>query len=251
MAGSDDLWAWLQSLGGNWANPSGGADPTGGSPTGGAPFQLPGATPSSPAGTILSRDRYGNPIGIGAYPDSTNYARTPPAFNWPDSSTPTGMPTPPGSPSATPRPADAAPAGPLASLGATAAPPMKRRAGAANLGYYQPNDRFVPIDRPNAPAEGGGQARGGPPKMSALNLAGLFNRGQQPGVNPNAPAANAQPVSAATPGGQIASAGPTPYGPDTPRLNPSGLLALLGGNQPPNGYGSVPVPYPPQRPLGY
>ena len=141
------------------------------------------------------------------------------------------------------------PAGPLASPDAAAAPPMKRRAGAPNLGYYQPNDRFVSIDRPNAPAGGGGgMARGGPPQMSALNLAGLFNRGQQPGVNPNVPAANAQPVSAAAPGGQI---GPTPYGPNTPRLNPSGLLALLGGNQPPNGYGSVPVPYPPQRPLGY
>ena len=124
---------------------------------------------------------------------------------------------------------------------------MKRKAGAPNLGYYQPNDRFVPIDRPNAPAEGGGQqGRGGSPQMSALNLAGLFNRGQQPAVNPNVPAAAAQPVAAAAP------IGPTPYGPNSPRLNPSGLLALLGGNQPdPNAYRSVPVPYPPPRPLGY
>jgi hypothetical protein len=75
---------------------------------------------------------------------------------------------------------------------------MKRTAGAPDLGYY--NNRFVPIDRPNAPAGGGGgMARGGPPKMSALNLAGLFNRGQQPAANPNVPAANAQPVSAAAP----------------------------------------------------
>ena len=73
---------------------------------------------------------------------------------------------------------------------------MKRTAGAPNLGYYQPNNRFVQLDQ--------GQntdptARNRGPQMSALNLAGLFNRGQQPAVNPNAPAANAQPVSAAAP----------------------------------------------------
>jgi hypothetical protein len=71
---------------------------------------------------------------------------------------------------------------------------MKRRAGAPNLGYYQPNDRFVQLDQ--------GQntdptARNRGPQMTALNLAGLFNRGQQPAVDPNVPAAAAQPVSAA------------------------------------------------------
>ena len=57
------------------------------------------------------------------------------------------------------------------------------------------NPRFVGLDRPNAnPGIGGGMlggARGGP-QGTALNLAGLFGGG---GVNPNAPAANAQPVS--------------------------------------------------------
>ena len=306
MAGSDDLWAWLQSIMPN----QGAGQPYGpGTPTGGAGPQslMPGggvmghgaATPGGPSMGYPAMGRSGSqpspqppapsPLGYSLtanhgdgpadvmspaamyaaqggraqppgspgfnWPDSTNYGRTPPGFNWPDSSTPTGMPTPPGSPSATPRPANAPITpydrrGPLASPDAAAASPMKRTAGAPDLGYY--NNRFVPIDRPNAPAGGGGgMARGGPPQMSALNLAGLFNRGQQPGVNPNVPAANAQPDSAAAPGGQIASAGPTPYGPNTPRLDPSGLLALLGGNQPPNGYGSVPVPYPPQRPLGY
>ena len=109
---------------------------------------------------------------------------------WPD----TGAPT--GSPSATPRPV-----GPLASSGGGGAP-MKRTPGAPNLGYYQGNNRFVQVDRPNASAAGG-FGRGGPPQMTALNLAGLFGGRGQPGaaVNPaNVPAANAQPVSALAPG---------------------------------------------------
>ena len=57
------------------------------------------------------------------------------------------------------------------------------------------NPRFVQIDRPNAPANGGPYGRAGAPQMTALNLAGMFNRGQ-PGPNPNVPAANAQAVSA-------------------------------------------------------
>ena len=76
---------------------------------------------------------------------------------------------------------------------------MKRTPGAPNLGYYQGNNRFVQVDRPNASAGGGAMGRGGPPQMTALNLAGLFGGGQQPGANPaNVPAANAQPVSAYT-----------------------------------------------------
>ena len=52
------------------------------------------------------------------------------------------------------------------------------------------NPRFVQLDQ--------GQntdptARNRGPQMTALNLAGLFGRGG--GVNPNVPAANAQPVS--------------------------------------------------------
>ena len=95
-------------------------------------------------------------------------------------------------------PVGAAPApvpGPLAGGGASAA-------GATS------NPRFIGIDRPNAPAEGGGgMARGGGPQATALNLAGLFGRG---GVNPNAPAANAQAVSALR--GPLSSA-PWDYGP--------------------------------------
>ena len=43
--------------------------------------------------------------------------------------------------------------GPLASPDAAAAPPMKRRAGAANLGYYQPNNRQRST-RPRVPKHG-------------------------------------------------------------------------------------------------
>jgi hypothetical protein len=65
--------------------------------------------------------------------------------------------------------------------------------GATGVGATS-NPRFVPIDRPNMDPLGG-RGAGGAPQMTALNLAGLFNRGQ-PAVNPNVPAANAQPVSA-------------------------------------------------------
>jgi hypothetical protein len=86
------------------------------------------------------------------------------------------------------------------------ATPMAGVGGATGM-TSSSNPRFVSIDRPNAPAGGGGgMARGGPPQMTALNLASLFNRGQNPPTAANVPAANAQPVSAfrgplATPGG--------------------------------------------------
>jgi hypothetical protein len=64
--------------------------------------------------------------------------------------------------------------------------------GAGGVGATS-NPRFVGVDRPNAPAEGGPYGRSGL-QGTALNLAGLFNRGQP--VNPNVPAANAQPVAA-------------------------------------------------------
>ena len=126
--------------------------------------------------------------GIGAYPDSTNYPHnmTPPTFNWPASSTPTGMPAPPAPAiDATPKPA-----GPLASSGGGGAT-MKRTPGAPNLGYYQQNPRFgtVQYQTPNSSASRA-------PIYTTLNLGG----GQQPGANPaNVPAANAQPVSSASP----------------------------------------------------
>ena len=91
--------------------------------------------------------------------------------------------------------------GPLASGGAS---------GSASTS----NPRFVGIPAPNASPQN--SMRGGP-QGTALNLAGLFGRGQ-PAVNPNAPAANAQPVSAVR--GPLAAGGPTPY--PGPSLNPSG-----------------------------
>ena len=107
--------------------------------------------------------------------------------------------SPPGSPSATPKPAGATPTGPLASSGGGGAP-MKRTPGAPNLGYYQPNNRFIGIAQPNASPQNSMRAG---PQATALNLAGLFGgRGQPaaaPAVNPNVPAANAQPVSSASP----------------------------------------------------
>ena len=117
---------------------------------------------------------------------------------------------------------------------------MKRTPGAPNLGYYQGNNnRFIGIAQPNASPQNSMRAG---PQATALNLAGLFGgRGQPaaaPAVNPNVPAANAQPVSMVN--------GPTPVGQG---LNPSGNLALAGGNSPgPNQFSSVPVPYPPSMP---
>ena len=47
-----------------------------------------------------------------------------------------------------------------------------------DLGYYQ-NPRFTTIDRPNAPAAGNARGGGGPINpMGALDLSGLFKRGQ-------------------------------------------------------------------------
>ena len=105
--------------------------------------------------------------------------------------------TPAGSPSATPRPA-----GPLAAAGGGGAA-MKRTPGAPNLGYYQQNPRFTTVQlNPN---------QRNAPIYTALNLAGLFGgRGQPaaaPAVNPNVPAANAQPVSASAPNAYPGDAG--------------------------------------------
>ena len=104
--------------------------------------------------------------------------------------------TPAGSPSATPRPAK----GPLAAAGGGGAT-MKRTPGAPNLGYYQQNPRFTTVQlNPN---------QRNAPIYTALNLGG---GGQQPAVNPNVPAANAQPVSSASPPGAQSNA-PSDYGP--------------------------------------
>jgi hypothetical protein len=66
---------------------------------------------------------------------------------------------------------------------ATAQPvsgPLANPGGAGGVGAAS-NPRFVMIDRPNAPAGGSPYGRGGPPQMSALNLAGLFGGGPQGG----------------------------------------------------------------------
>jgi hypothetical protein len=102
---------------------------------------------------------------------------------------------------ATPSPAAAAPGGGRASPAATAtaapAAPV-RTPGAPNLGYYNP--RFVQIDRPDMdPA--GGRRGGGPPQMTALNLAGLFGGGRQQQPAPAPAPAPAAAAPAATPSG--------------------------------------------------
>lgn len=71
------------------------------------------------------------------------------------------------------------------------------------------SNRFVQVDRPNMDVAGGGMGRGGPPQMTALNLAGLFGgRGQQAANPANMPTPNAQPVS-----GPLSSNAPWGMGP--------------------------------------
>ena len=113
--------------------------------------------------------------------------------------------SPPGSPSATPKPT-----GPLATPGGGGAT-MKRTPGAPNLGYYQGNNnRFIGIAQPNASPQNSMRAG---PQATALNLAGMFGGRGQPApapVNPNVPAANAQPVSSASPPPAAQSNAPMP-----------------------------------------
>ena len=80
---------------------------------------------------------------------------------------------------------------------------------------------LVQVDRPNMPAAGG--PRGGPPQMTALNLAGLFGGGQQAANPANVPAPNAQPVSGALGPSGMSNAPwwmgpfqPNAFGPPTP-----------------------------------
>ena len=105
------------------------------------------------------------------------------------------MPAPSGGGSLNPS-APAAPVGtgPASPVAAPAPVPGPMAGGGAGGQGATSNPRFVGVDRPNADPT----ARRGSPQMTALNLAGLFGRGQ-PAANPNAPAANAQPVSAQRP----------------------------------------------------
>ena len=261
MPGQNDLWAWLQSILQNQ-----GAGPPGQPAAPAAPMQNfgnfnppQGPGPGNVAAVDLSDDHGTGPPDVRSQADivaaqaaaqpppqpvpTPNGPATYPHMPWPGSPSPqtyphmpwppnadnshmpwpdTGAPT--GSPSATPKPA-----GPLAASGGGGAT-MKRTPGAPNLGYYQGNPRFgtVQYQTPNSSASRA-------PIYTTLNLGG----GQQPAANPaNVPAANAQPVSMVN--------GPTPVGQG---LNPSGNLALAGGNSPgPNQFSSVPVPYPPSMP---
>jgi hypothetical protein len=190
MAGPEDIWAWLQSIMPNQGagrsygpgTPTGGAGPqalmpgggvmgygavTPGGPSMGYPAVGHGDGPpdvTSPA-AMYAQGGYGGPQA------AADAAHAPPSrpFNW-LTSTGVGMSAPPGSPSAAPvayggptAAADAAhaPKGPLASasggIGSDAKFPLKRTAGAPNLGYYQPttgNARaatYVPFTDPNDP----------------------------------------------------------------------------------------------------
>jgi hypothetical protein len=75
------------------------------------------------------------------------------------------------------------------------------------------------VDRPNMSANAGPQGGGGPPQMTALNLAGLFGGGQSQaaGVNPAATARVPGPLATGRqPGGRYINqqppGGPLDYG---------------------------------------
>ena len=103
------------------------------------------------------------------------------------------------SPGAPATPTGTGPASPVAAPAARVPGPMA--GGGAGGNAASSNPRFVGIERPNADPT----ARRGSPQGTALNLAGLFGRGQG-AVNPNAPAANAQPVSGPLAPGGISNA---------------------------------------------
>lgn len=168
--------------------------------------QLATSSPAAPATADPAPVSRGG-SGYGGMPPSAwgatgaNSARRGLGFN----QTP-GQGAPQGSPASTPRPPNSA--------------------GGASGGTA--NSRFVQVDRPNMPAAGG--PRGGPPQMTALNLAGLFGGGQNraPAANPaNLPAPNAQPVS-----GPLAPSGmsnaPWNYGP----LQQGNIWRRSGGPRP-------------------
>jgi hypothetical protein len=147
MAGPNELWAWLQSLAPSGPGP-GNVGPVNGF------LPDPTQTPPNPHGdgppdvmspaAMYAAQAAPRPAPIDPY--GPTRAPPPPPFNW-LTSTGAGM-----SPSATPGPAAApitpydrrAPAGPLATpsgqggIGSDARFPLKRRAGAPNLGYYAP-----------------------------------------------------------------------------------------------------------------
>ncbi len=112
-----------------------------------------------------------------------------PHMPWPDTgATPAAAPAARGGPRATP-----AAAGPAAA------------AQQPNLGNYGATP-FTTFDRPNMSPQNSARDRQGAPQMGMLDLSRLFGGGQ-PVVNPDAPAAAAQPVSSpVAPGGGMSKA---------------------------------------------
>ena len=110
-----------------------------------------------PMGVLRTQPGASAPVGAGL-PDQSGVARSP-----------AGVLTPAGAAAA---PAAAPVPGPLASGGAAGTPATS-------------NPRFIGIDRPNADPT----ARRGSPQGTALNLAGLFGRGQPAAAPAAAPAA--------------------------------------------------------------
>jgi len=117
-------------------------------------------------------------------------------------------------------------AGPLPNVPAPAAQPVSAvpgplaTGGAGGQGATS-NPRFVQVDRPNADPTGRG---GGPPQMTALNLAGLFGGGQ-----PAAAAAPAGPL-ARQPSMQHVSprfAGPVATAPGRTQMGPAALASAI------------------------
>ena len=155
----------------------------------------------------------------------------PPGYLGSQSATPPGSPGAPQSPSQPARPVTPTPPG----LGFNAPQPARPvtptpgplAAGGASGSAATSNPRFVGVSAPNASPQN--SMRGGP-QMTALNLAGLF--GGAGAVNPNAPAANAQPVSAQRPvPGPLANAPMPPVMPDDIRRQRAMQLAAASLKQ--------------------
>lgn len=223
------------------------ADPNnvGLSPTG--PTALPGAQPASPVGTdlnslsginsaqagtldgqraaaIAALARGGSPVPSalagGGPATAASLPQGPPGYF--GSTGATGgvdpamigrtFPTPPAKPLGLRGPAGAQ--GPLANVPAADAQPVSQSLPAGSAGppgataASNPYQRFIQIAMPNAPAGGRGSSST-PQMMSALNLAGLFGRGQ-PAAAPG-PLASA-PVQPVQQGGAPWSYGPLQRG---------------------------------------
>jgi hypothetical protein len=248
MAGPNPLYppstSYPQSQGGIPPRPALGGGP-------GNTLEAPTGTPTPPIALGGGR---GNeletptgtpaaPIALGGGPGNaleapTGVTRAPPAPIDPYEATRNIIParpytpTPTGGAAEVTRPVEGGderlqPAG--ANAPAANAQPVSAVTPQSNQQAIPANPRFVQIDQPNIArmgnARGGREGEGNAPQMGVPNLSW--------GPNPPLDQRQAQ------------SDGPTPYGPNIPRLNPSGNLVL---NQPGQPERSVPVPMPPPRP---